>query len=368
MKCSTVQERINSLVGGELPAWEAWRVKRHCALCPACRARREQTEQMLAGLRGMASMPTPERVRAVVFAQIPAIERHQDAAYHMQVSLGLDARTKRQRTLRRLIGVGGVTAVLGTSGLLIAPHVLPGFPDVRDLFDGGNRAMEQDRLRVAANNETLNSPKRAMQFLAKAKRMRELWKPWAVAQKPLMHKMLWGDKQGFAALLRLYQDLPATLPESGDGLTFRELNAGGLSFTWQPAAKLSMSSRYNPLSLRYQGKQSYSSSMVQHSGEAPTSVAVAYDSPPAKPSKTHPLGSRPKFEAQVIKTLKENYDRHHHDIELSRSISTGQTYCSLWVSGRVTETTLKTHYVGGQWELEPPMVREICPPYEEITR
>ena len=355
-------------------------MKRHCALCPACQSRRTQAEQLLIGLHEMASMPTPERVRAAVFAQLPAIEAHiemhQDAAYHMQVSLGLDVAAKRRYAFRRLVWIGSITAAIGLSGLLIAPHVIPGFPDVRDLFTGAmwdmrdlvgddRRALEQDAQHVAEVNQSLNSSEREAQFLAKAKVMRERWKPWAIAQKPLMRQMLKGDEQGVAALLHLYQDLPTGLPESGTELTYQDLNAGGLSFTWQPAAKLGMTSHYNPTSPRYQGKALPSEE--QHSSVASPPVAVAYDAPPqAQPVKS-PVSNRSKDEERIIKSLKADYSRCH-DIQLSRSIYTGTTYCTLWASGRITETTQKLHRVGGRWESEPSRAREICPPYEELTR
>ena len=355
MQCTTAQEQMHRLVAGELSGWQAGRLRRHCAVCPACRQRQEQAAQVLTQLQGLASMPTPERVRASVFAQIPA-DVSRDAAYHISVSMGTDARGQRRQALRRLVGVGGVTLALGVTGILIAPHIFEGFPDVFGTY------LDQQRVREAQRRyeQFQNLPPSEEALRAKVKLMREHWKPWAIQQKPLMQQMLKGDAKGFAALMRLYDDVPATLPVGGDGLTMQDLNAGDVRFSWQPGAKLSMTHDYNPSSPQYTGAAQ--KPIVSGSG-----FAVVYDwrqNPLVTPGMQPTQSQTTKM---VLKKLKEDYARQH-DMELSCFLTASTTNCTFWFSGRVTETTQRFYKENRKWKTKPTVTREIFPPYEELTR
>ena len=350
MKCNMAMERINSPVADRSSAWDTWRVNRHCARCAACRTRREQAGVLAAGLRALASAPTPERVRASLFAQMPVVSASH-AHTNMLVSLGMEPGARRRRILQRVIGAGGTAAICGTTALLIAPRVLPGFPTLPNLIYAVRNDL-RDLQEQQAAEPSFNVPQPDASLLAKCRTLRGLWKPWALTHAPLLKQMLRGDKQGGEAMLRVFEEMPAELPGKGNGLTYQTLGANRIRFSWQPAMKLGMTFLYNPQSPRHHASER----RFDASGQQ---VSVAYDADTPAPELTRSgMEDWGRNERRILSGLRRKYD-NFHDVEVSRSLVTGLTGYSLWASGRITRT---------EWQGRDCTIRDLAPPYEEITR
>ena len=348
MKCSTARERISSLVGGEGTGWRIRQAARHCAHCPACRTRREQAAQITAGLRDLASLPTPPHIRANVFAQLPPISAQENAVQNMRVSLGLEPGAKCRRVAGRLVGGCGALALGGTALLMAAPRVLPGFPSVFVTARNGIYAW-QGQMDIAHDPNSLELQERT---LAKCQTLRDLWKPWAIQHTTSLRQMLHGGKQGRAAMMQVFEEMPDALPGDGNGLTFRMLQADEIRYSWQPAMKSSMTFRYNSASPRSSAPDTRS---APYDGGYTIAYGQDFQMPQPRPNGMENLK---ECEKQILRGLNIQYDRQH-DIELSCSPGAGRTEYTLWASGRITETT---------WSGSVAIGREICPPYEELTR
>lgn len=163
----------------------------------------------------------------------------------------------------------------------------------------------------------------------RARQLRETWRPWALKHKAVLQSML-KPAQGKEkeALDNAYAGLPGYLTEDGGtGLHFKDLNANGMDFTWQPASKM-------------------------HG--TPTSIS---------PRVQEAVSKENKFMAE---RLRSQYDKYH-DIEISRSMNAGITHTTLWASGRITTTTAEVIHDPRGTTVREGIPREIVPPYDEVV-
>lgn len=167
--------------------------------------------------------------------------------------------------------------------------------------------------------------------IAKAKHLRELFRPWALTHKPELERMLNAQGDDEQALASAYNMLPHQPQYKGTNITRADLAAGQDQFTWDVGIE----------------KMRLSPQMLND-----------------------PL-QRQNHE----KTINFQKDRSHkdyvtyHDIAVSQAMSIGVKFIKLWASGRITETTLKienTRY--GNKMFDDANEMEIVPPYEFLSR
>ena len=217
------------------------------------------------------------------------------------------------RWKRNTIGIASATVILG-GGLwifyLLRPTAIPvnGMPSAVSL--------ESSR---EVNEARIN----------KAKHLREAWQPWAVKHKDTLHAML-NPQPGREkeALSRAYEALPPDLTDDGTtGIRYRDLDSGGLGYTWPAVSKL-------------HGKPSSDSKKLGQ--------AVA------------------KEQEYTSKHLQTQYEKFH-DIEIASSVNAGPTHTTLWASGRITVATSEIVHSPRGSTLKEGIPREIAPPYDEFA-
>lgn len=166
--------------------------------------------------------------------------------------------------------------------------------------------------------------------IAKAKRLRELLRPWAMEHKTEIGRMLNTQGDDEQALAAVYNVLPSQPRQKGSPVTFENLSAGTDKFTWDVGAE----------------KMKLSPSVLDD----------------------------PIQRGNHEKTIHFEQDRIHknyiayHDIAISQSANLGTTAIKLWASGRITETTLKIENtrLGGGKIFDDAAEQEIIPRYEFV--
>ena len=159
-----------------------------------------------------------------------------------------------------------------------------------------------------------------------AQHLRGDWELWARNHKSQIGRLGRPSADG-GSFETIWNALPTKLTNHEEtGLTYAELRSGPIRFSWQPSAK--------------------NRDILLPRPEMRRSFEQGIDSVER--------GSRKRF-------------AQYHDIEISRSVSSGPTQVTLWASGRITETTLIQQNIPGKPTfVEGPPV-EIAPPYDFIN-
>ena len=132
------------------------------------------------------------------------------------------------------------------------------------------------------------------QYLAKAKRLRDHWRVWAVAHQDALRQLRQAPPGDTATLMRFYAALPDTVDlNQSTGITLQDVgvtqddinNERALRVTWQPHHSLDKDS-----------------------------------------------------DANSNKMLRRDFTLYH-DVVLSESMSAGRSRITLWADGRITEMT-----------------------------
>lgn len=156
------------------------------------------------------------------------------------------------------------------------------------------------------------------QRIAVAKEVREKMKPWALAHKDLLKKMMAANANNSAIALEVFTKVPAETRGPKAVVTIEDRKKGPTNFTWQ-------------------------------------ALENDYVRPNATPSQ---VGT---FRKQEIAS---DFARQH-DVLLSSSMNPGLSHIDVWASGRITETTIPINpRVSGQPVYGDPVSKEIIPPYD----
>lgn len=168
--------------------------------------------------------------------------------------------------------------------------------------------------------------------LAKVELLRAKWRPWALKHEQEIKGLLRKDQ---ASLNAVWNAIPSFSTVEETGISATDLDSGSVPFSWNPSEKGSRPGREpgDPTPWTKQNQQEFESTQQQAA-------------------------------QQINKDFSDL-----GDISLSESVNIGPSMTTLWVSGRVTETTLtdNPNRSAGQ----PSFLhkrREILPPYEFLTK
>lgn len=162
-------------------------------------------------------------------------------------------------------------------------------------------------------------------YLAHAMLLREQWRPYASQHKALLLKMLHARGDDTNTLKLVYYALPATPKAAGMppvGVNFSHPSSS--DFTWQ------LIDKHN-----------------------------------ASTSSQKDLGDRErltKYDSRFSRELHEDFIQFH-DISVSESMSPSLSTFTLWASGRVTETALKTQHIPGKPVFKKLAPDQVAPPF-----
>ena len=315
MTCSKpIRAQIALLEGGNLSLMQQWKLRLHCHTCAGCRAEQEGIRQMEAGLQSLASAPTPGSVYASLLTQLPELSTGQlPAAIHEDIVLDRNGSVRKRQQRRRWAIAATALLAIGAGGFAVAPNWRIVAANTLYNYWQGQRNLEavQEFMNASVcDTEMLNAG-----YLARARELRELWKPWAMRHKQELKLMLDADTQNETVLRWVLCTLPITPSKKDEGISSEDLTAGSRYFWWSPEGRKNGGTPYH---------------------------------------------------------LREDFARYH-DIVLARTSSLGNIYYNLWASGRTTaEMYISDSYmIASRTDPPPPATlytREVLPPYEELTQ
>ena len=167
--------------------------------------------------------------------------------------------------------------------------------------------------------------------LAKMRRLRLLWRPWALEHRAMLARMRAAGPGDLPALLDVWRALPI-VPGWGlwkgccGQMTPSALSAGWPQVAWLPGTRARLRSTRDPAAREADRKQKMSMSGI----------------------------------------LRSDFHRDR-DIEIAMPVLGGVSKMTLWVSGRITETTQTHQYIPGKPAWIPGPVKDIDPPYDFLS-
>ena len=296
---------------------QQWSLRLHCLACEECRAEQAHIRHIETSLPTLAQASTPPHVYAALLAQLPELNGAElPLTLHEDVVLDKAGVVSRRRVRKRW----AVAAVVGLAVAIGGPLPIPSLYNLALVMFGRYWEQKQDQNQLNAQSKFMNAAVRDpgkydAGSLAKVKEMRARWKPWAIRHKPELQQLLKTRAWPYlaprpAAVKTVYDLLPATLPQTGAGLTQNDLSSSNRWFTWQPDSKINK---------------------------------------------------------QTPNRLLEDFVEFQ-DIALSRSDGFSSITYTLWVSGRITaQKNVSLYSYSRLTPYTTHLTCQILPPYEELT-
>lgn len=176
----------------------------------------------------------------------------------------------------------------------------------------------------------VETPEQLQEGLDRTKEIREKLKPWAEKNRVLLSRMRQSDGNDQATLQAVLDSLPYAPNYEGTNFTFRDLlHSGPVEFTSRTGGKrmqLTDADKRNKLTV---GR--------------------------------HAAGLR--FQQRMI----DDFYKQYKDVALFATMTQGPKYYTLWVSGRITQTTQDLIVQPGE---EPHLIAdqtEVVPPFDFVT-